>query len=94
MNNKELISELSAKLDVSQKNVGELLKSFAELVCEQIIEGNQINFLNVGTLERQYREQRISVNPTTQKRFLVPSKMVVDFKTASALKNHLKTLPL
>jgi len=94
MNNKELISELGAKLNLSQKNTGELLKSFVELVSEQIIEGNQINFLNIGTLERQYKEQRISVNPTTQKRFLVPSKMVVDFKTAGALKNHLKTLSL
>ena len=94
MNNKELISELGAKLSVSQKNAGDMLKSFVELVSEQIIEGNQINFLNVGTLERQYREQRISVHPTTKKRFLVPSKMIVDFKTANALKNHLKTLPL
>ena len=94
MNNKELISELGAKLNLSQKNTGELLKSFVELVSEHINEGNQVNFLNVGTLEKQYREQRISVHPTTQKRFLIPSKMVVDFKTASALKSHLKTLSL
>ena len=94
MNNKELISELGVKLGMSQKNAGELLKLFVEQVSEQVIEGNQINFLNVGTLERQFREQRISVHPTTKKRFLVPSKMVVDFKTASALKNHLKTLQL
>ena len=94
MNNKELVSELSAKLSVSQKNAGEMLKSFVELISNQIIDGNQVNFLNVGTFEKQYREQRISVNPISQKRFLVPSKMVVDFKTASTLKNHLKTLTL
>jgi len=92
MNNKELISELGVKLGVSQKNAGELLKSFVCLISEQVIEGNQVNFLNVGMLEKQYREQRISVHPTSKKRFLVPSKMVVDFKTASTLKNHLKTL--
>jgi len=92
MNNKELVSELSTKLGVSQKNAGELLKSFVELVSNHIIDGNYVNFLNVGNFERQYREQRISVNPTSQKRFLIPSKMVVDFKTAGALKNHLKTL--
>ena len=94
MNNKELISELGAKLDISQKNAGELLKSFVELISENIIEGNQVAFLNAGTFEQQYREQRISVNPTSQKRFLVPQKKVVDFKTAGALKNYFKTLPL
>lgn len=94
MNNKELISELGAKIGVSQKNAGELLKSFAELVSEHIIEGNQITFLNIGTLERHYKEQRISVNPNSKKRFLIPQKMVVDFKTAGTLKNHLKTLTL
>jgi len=94
MNNKELISELGAKLNLSQKSTGELLKSFVELVSEQIIEGNQVNFLNIGMFEKQYREQRISVHPVTQKRFLVPSKMIVDFKTAGTLKTHLKTLSL
>jgi len=94
MNNKELISELSAKLNLSQKNTGELLKSFIELIDEQIINGNQVNFLNVGAFEKQYREQRISVHPTTKKRFLVPSKIIVDFKTANTVKTYLKTLPL
>jgi len=92
MNNKELISELSAKLDMSQKNAGELLKSFVELVSEHIIGGNHVTFLDLGTFEQQYREQRISVNPITKKRLLVPQKKVVDFRTANTLKNHLKTL--
>jgi len=94
MNNKELISELGVKLNLTQKNASELLKSFVELISEQIINGNQVNFLNIGTFQKQYREQRISVHPTTQKRLLVPSKIVVDFKTANTLKTYLKTLPL
>ena len=94
MNNKELISELGAKLGVSQKNAGELLKSFVEVISENIIAGNQVAFLNAGLIEQQFREQRISVNPASKKRFLVPQKMIVDFKTAGALKNHFKTLPL
>lgn len=94
MNNKELISELGTKLGVSQKNAGNMLKSFVELLSEQVIEGNQVHFFNVGMLEKQYKEQRISVNPNTKKRFLVPPKMVVDLKIASTFKNYLKTLTL
>jgi DNA-binding protein HU-beta len=94
MTNKELISELSVKNNFPQKKTGELLKTFVKLLTDNVIEGNQINFFNIGTFGLQQKEQRISVNPSTKKSFLVPPKIVVDFKPTTAIKNYFKTLEL
>jgi DNA-binding protein HU-beta len=92
MNNKELISELGIQLGVSQKNAGGLLQSFVEILSDNIVDGKQVNFLNTGVLEQRKKEQRISINPATQKSFLIPPKMSINFKPNGAFKNHIKTL--
>ena len=47
-------------------------------------------FGGIGSVEVRKKDERVAVNPTTGKRYLVPPKLVPVFKPASTLKNRLK----
>ena len=90
MNNKELQAELSKKLGISQKETAAHLAAFVEEVNVQLTEGKQVAFLGVGVLEVRKKESRVSVNPTTQKRMLVPQKLTPAFRVTGTFKDQLK----
>lgn len=93
MNNKELITELAKRLSIPQKNAAVFLQAFIEEVDQQIAENNQVTFLGTGIFETKQKEQRISVHPATQKRMLIPPKIVLQFKPVAQFKQALKNLP-
>lgn len=90
MNNKELQAELSKKLGISQKETAAHLAAFVEEVNVQLTEGKQVAFLGVGVLEVRKKESRVSVNPTTQKRMLVPQKLTPAFRVTGTFKDKIK----
>ncbi|MDR0831047.1 MAG: HU family DNA-binding protein [Prevotellaceae bacterium] len=92
MNNKELIAELSKKLDISQKKVGSFMQAFVDVIGKNIVDENQTPFLSAGYFEQHQRLERTTISPTTKESYTVPAKKAVAFKSSAALKNHLKTL--
>ena len=90
MNNKELTSELAKRLEKSQKDVSQLLEAAALTMKEEFSKGNSISFQGFGVFEIKKKEERIAVNPATQKRMVVPPKLVLNFKPSSILKEKLK----
>ena len=59
MNNKELQTELSRRLSLSQKEVAGLMKLFVDEYTERFSEGeDELPFLGLGTLEVRQKEQR------------------------------------
>lgn len=94
MNNKELQTELSRRLSLSQKEVAGLMKLFVDEYTERFSEGeDELPFLGLGTLEVRQKEQRVVVNPITRKRMLIPPKLVLAFRPSVSLKSKIKNLP-
>lgn len=91
MNNKELISTLSSKLNLTKEDVSTLLETFTDCCKEQLTNHNTIGFQSFGTFEVRKKEERISVHPVTQIRTLIPPKLAVWFKQSSILKEKLNT---
>lgn len=91
MNNKELISTLSSKLNLTKEEVSTLLETFTNSCKEQLLDNNIIGFQSFGTFEVRKKEERISVHPVTQIRTLIPPKLVVTFKQSNILKEKLNT---
>ena len=75
MNNKEFISELSRKLGYTNKDTSQLVSS--------VIQG-------FGTFEVKKKLERISINPATQQRMLIPPKLVLTYKPSVTLKEKFK----
>ena len=90
MTNKELVSELSEKLGWTQVRVSEVLAQSVEILNARLAENDIITIPNFGVFQTRKRAERISVNPLTQQRFLIPPKISVNFKPSSILKGKYK----
>lgn len=90
MNNKEFITELSQKLDFSTIETSQLLNSLVSGLVEELQNGNSVTIQGFGAFEVKKKAERISVNPTTQKRMLVPPKLVLSYKPSNILKEKFK----
>ena len=82
MKNKELITELSVKL----------LAAFGAVVGSKLADNDAVYLQGFGLFEVKKKAERISVNPASGKRYLVPPKLVPVFKPGATLKSKLKEL--
>lgn len=90
MNNKEFIAELSKRSGYSVKEASELLDSTISVMVKQLQEGNSVTIPGFGSFEVRKKMERISVNPTSKLRMLVPPKLVLSFKPSNVLKSKIK----
>lgn len=90
MNNKDFISELSAKTGRSSKETSDLVASLLSEMTRQLEEGNVVYIQGFGTFEVKKKVERISVNPVSKQRMLVPPKLVLSYKPSASLKDKFK----
>lgn len=90
MNNKEFIAELSARLGYSVKDTSSIVSSTISVVTEQLQEGNSLTIQGFGTFDVKKKLERISVNPSTKQRMLVPPKLVISFRPSNIIKDKFK----
>lgn len=90
MNNKEFISELSRRLNYSNKDTTRLVSSVLSIMTQELQDGNTIAIQGFGSFEVKKKLERVSVNPVTQQRLLIPPKLVLSFKPSITLKDKFK----
>lgn len=86
MNNKDFIAELSKKTNQTVGATTKMVDDTLRILEEHFIQGEPVNISSFGTLEVKKKMERISVNPTTGKRYLIPPKLVLSFKQSNILK--------
>ena len=91
MNTKELISELKDRLQIEENRAELLLESTIEIIEKELLANSSIGLQGFGTFEVRKKDERISVNPVTKQRMLVPPKLTLAFKPSSILKERIKT---
>lgn len=90
MNNKEFTSELSRRLGYTLKDTSELMSSMLANMADHLQDSNVVSIQGFGTFEVKKKAERISINPTTKQRMLVPPKLVLAYKPSTALKDKFK----
>lgn len=90
MTNKELISELAKRLDWTQAQTSSVLETAISVMNGQLVESDTINIQGFGVFETKERQERVSVNPVSKQRFLVPPKITPAFRPAQVVKDKLK----
>lgn len=90
MNNKDFTSELSKRLGYTLKDTSELMSSLLSGMTRQLEEGNVVTIQGFGTFEVKKKAERISINPTTRQRMLVPPKLVLTYRPSTLLKEKFK----
>lgn len=90
MNNKDFTSELSRRLGYTIKDTSELVSSLLSGMTQELQEGNIVTIQGFGTFEVKKKAERITVNPTTKQRMLVPPKLVLAYRPSGQLKEKFK----
>lgn len=94
MKSKEVIAELTSRLNWTSKEVAEMLSALGSAVGVKLMEGDSVYMASFGQFEVRKKMERISVNPANGKRYLVPPKLVPIFKPGTTVKNRLKQLDI
>lgn len=92
MTHKEFITELANRLEWTQTRTTLVLESAIEVVTDNLVESNSINIQGFGVFESRLKQERISVNPVSKQRFLVPPKISTAFRPGQVVKDKLKNL--
>ncbi len=90
MNNKEFITALSARMDMTGKDTQKLVATFIDEFADVVEDGNALTIQGFGSFEVKKKLERIVVNPTTKQRMLVPPKLALSFKASNLLKDKIK----
>ena len=90
MNNKELIAKLSERTNCTKQEASDILSALTEVMTSRLVDCDSISLPALGLFEVKKRGERISVNPVSGKRYLVPPKLVPVFKPGNTVKNKLK----
>ena len=90
MNNKEFTPELAERLGYTIKDTSELMNSLLSSMTQELEEGNVIAIQGFGSFEVKKKAERISINPASKQRMLVPPKLVLSYRPSNTLKDKFK----
>ena len=90
MNNKEFTSELAERLGYTIKDTSEVIGSLLSSMTQELEEGNVIAVQGFGSFEVKKKAERISINPASKQRMLVPPKLVLSYRPSNTLKDKFK----
>ena len=90
MNNKDFTTELAGKLGYTIKDTAELIDSLLDSMVKTLEEGSVVSITGFGTFEVKKKTERITINPTSKQRMLVPPKLVLTYKPSNLLKDKIK----
>ena len=92
MTNQELVAALAKRLEWTQKQTSEILETTVSIINSNLEDSNSINIQGFGQFETKKKGERISVNPVSKQRFLVPPKISLSFRPGQTIKENLKKL--
>jgi len=92
MKYKEFIDSISKKTGIDNKNTELLSEKTCQIITDMLSKGDTLSIQGFGTFIVKKREERLSVIPSTQKRLLIPPKLVPGFKPGPLLKEKIKNL--
>lgn len=90
INKDALVDAISAKTDLSKKDVETVIEMLTETITEEIRKGNKVTLTGFGTFRVSSRAAREGINPQTKERIQIPAMSVPKFTAGKALKEAVK----
>ena len=87
MNKTELVAAVAEQADISKKDAEKVLKSFVDVVTEEMKKGEKVQLVGFGTFEVSERAAREGRNPQTGKTMKIEACKAPKFKAGKALKD-------
>ena len=87
MNKTELVAAMAKETNLSKKDVEAVLKSFTDVVADELKKGGKIQLVGFGTFEVSERAAREGRNPQTGETMTSAASKAPKFKAGKALKD-------
>jgi DNA-binding protein HU-beta len=87
---RELIQKLQETAPGTGERTQELLDLTTSIIGKILASGDSLSIQGFGTFETKKKEERVSVNPSTGSRWMIPPKFVPNFKPGTNLKEKIK----
>ena len=87
MNKTELVAAMAKETNLSKKDVEAVLKSFIDVVSEELKKGEKVQLVGFGTFEVAQRGAREGRNPLTGEKMQIKASKAPKFKAGKALKD-------
>lgn len=81
---------MARRMGTSLKETSQLMSGLIAVMSEQLQEGNVISLQGFGVFEVKKKGERVTVNPATKLRMLIPPKLVLTYRPGSSLKEKFK----
>ena len=92
MNYSELLTVLATKLQLPKTEVEKRLEGTTAIISAELEKNNIVSATSFGTFEVKKRQERISIQPNTGKKLLVPPKLIVRYRPSVAFSKKIKEL--
>jgi len=88
MNRAELVDAMAEKTGLSKKDCDSALRSFVDIVSEELENNEKVQLVGFGTFEVRERAARTGRNPQTKEEIQIPASKAPAFKAGKALKDR------
>jgi DNA-binding protein HU-beta len=90
MNKDALVTEISAKTDMSKKDIEMVIDTMTEVITKALKEDQKVTLTGFGTFRASKRAAREGINPQTKEKITIPAMTVPKFTAGKALKEAVK----
>jgi DNA-binding protein HU-beta len=90
MNNKELLSHLSKKMEMTLPETQALLDKTCKLLGKRLADMDSLTIQGFGAFEVKKKQERLTIHPLTGKRLLIPPKLILTFLASKTFKEKIK----
>lgn len=90
MNHKEFVATLSGKCEMSVKDTEKCISDLLSVMEDTLTSDKSISISGFGVLQVRKKMERVSVNPSSGQRMLIPPKLVLNYKPSALLKDKVK----
>lgn len=88
MNKTELVKKISDRMNLSQKDIKEIVDLTLDIISEAVAQGDDVTFSGFGTFVRKRRAQRQGVKPVTKEVITIKERNVPVFKPSIVFKQR------
>ena len=74
----------------SNKDATQFVSSVLNVMSQELQDGKSVVIQGFGSFDVKKKLERISVNPVTRQRMLIPPKLVLSYKPSASLKEKFK----
>ena len=86
MNKNELVKEIAKQTSVTYKEANSTLNVISELIKSALKKGEDVKIMGFGKFEVKERATRVTYNPKTKRKMVIPASKVPSFKVGKDFK--------